>query len=133
MPELVECLASYLYISDFLDSHPDDSRTLLNLWADATVEEASNATDDQTQMKDGHIFPLGMDCKFRRGNTNNQTPLWPPLSALAGVESATSSPLAHLELKDVHITYRALILNLDTLWLQVSSYRLLSLHTRYTQ
>lgn len=68
-------------------------------------------------LKDGNVYRLDASSGVTRGNTNGQTSLWPPM--WRNRRGYMPPPIQTLELKAIDTTYRAIILDLGALWLQV--------------
>lgn len=111
MPELVECLSHYLLASSLFNKYADSDWHLRNLWYDGTATENQSARANDT-MKEGRVGIVHPGTKALRGSGSAQGPLWPPTLS-------NSSELQQLKLQGISYTYRALILDLGGMWLQV--------------
>jgi hypothetical protein len=119
MPEYRECLAHYLFLVWLWHKLRNDcSWTLTALWADSTTGE--NQKSRKQGNNDGHVRRLDATCTAVRGQTGDQTPLWPPMWAKSKT-SPNPPSVTSLRLCGIERTNRAIILDLGKLHLKVSS------------
>ncbi|KAJ3551827.1 hypothetical protein NM688_g4485 [Phlebia brevispora] len=112
MPELVECLAHYLFLSKLYERHLGADWNLRNIWVDGTDKELLQAPEG-SRLADGQVYILSRDSEIKRGCGGGQSPICP---------SSSVWPYPNfqgLTLQGISYTYRALILDLRPLWLQV--------------
>lgn len=110
MPEFRECLAHFLFLF-WLFHNLKSNWALLGLWADLTKEEAAHINGGYN----GLVQHLNQASTFKRGQTNHQTPLYPP-----SLRDSRDIALQNLTLKDISYTPRAIILDFKSLRLKVS-------------
>jgi hypothetical protein len=113
MPELKESEASYQALDSqlkpLLSSHDFHVR---GIWADATVEEMEAQWPLDHPVHQGLVYKVELNDPHEvlRGNGGARTNIYPVFSNLS---------LDKLELKGVHNSSRALLLDFGSAWLQV--------------
>lgn len=111
MPELPEGLAHYLAAMAALESLGTACLRVIAIWADLTKKEAERA-----KVPIGMIQKLTPQTRIRRGTYGQQTPLL--AEALQHISGNPSPiPISQLEIKGVHHSVRALIVDLGPVWL----------------
>lgn len=128
MPEQREPYAMELQLKHGIESAQNQGatfHTVQALWCDATATEANRAKEKNPDARFARHLVDKMDasCSFKRGQTSNQTPLFPPQLARTPA-NPNPDPITTLGLKGPHCirsTARALILDLGPLNLMVCS------------
>ncbi|KAH9948432.1 hypothetical protein B0H21DRAFT_821093 [Amylocystis lapponica] len=119
MPELTECVAHGLLALNFFEREQvHQSWKLKNLWVDATKSERPR-TPPGSPARSGKVYTLTACSPIKRGCTGAQTGVWPPMWRKFPSDREEPTSITTLELHGIEYTYRALILNLGALWLQV--------------
>lgn len=131
MPEYWESWLVQLLIKKFLEERRktkgrSGSVTLLNIWIDATDEEASSLFKEGSRPQQGYVYKVGPACSAKRGPS--QQPIYPPIFA-NGTQTIRARKL---KLSGVEFAARNVILNFGAIWCQVSLiYTLHDLPTTY--
>ncbi|KAI0054933.1 hypothetical protein BV25DRAFT_1816350 [Artomyces pyxidatus] len=115
MPELRECYVSGRYLQEHFLKYRGSDWSLERIWYDARDID-QKASPEGSRLSNGLVDILTYHDKSEvvRGTTRVQTPLWPPLPHVAG-----KNELHSLQLQEVKITSRTVVLNFGPLWLQV--------------
>jgi hypothetical protein len=119
MPECKECIASgkqaqHCHHAAQAAGH---DFTLQGLALDATNLEAAQPKASQLA-KDGLVYDLDTSCTIRRGQTSNQTPVFPPMLCPT-LQNPNPPLLTTLHLEKITYTHRAIILHFGTLFFMV--------------
>ncbi|KAF6765343.1 hypothetical protein DFP72DRAFT_201838 [Ephemerocybe angulata] len=114
MPEIVEGFAHFLTAKWALDLFGDSSRCVQAIWADFTAKESAAA-----EIPHGMVQKLTPGTRIRRGTHRRQTPVL--AAELQDVpDNLSRIEITDLEIKDVHHSVRALIVDLGPLWLRLA-------------
>jgi len=93
------------------------------IWVDATEEEAKAAWPSHHPALDHLVYMIGPDDPHQvlRGSNKAQTNLLPKFQPDDAHVAAYSLPLQDLELKELHYTSEALLIDFGPAWLQVGA------------
>lgn len=120
MPELLEGKSHFESLQHILEALlPNHVWRIKGIWADATDEERTNWPIDHPA-RQGYVYKLGPNDPqgvFRGGG--NPTSISPTFLPDETHPNSYTLPLETLELKDIHYSSRALLLNFGEAWLQV--------------
>jgi hypothetical protein len=118
MPEITELHNFFHYLSQMIHLYLS-GLPVLAIWADLTVEENTRLN--------GNGKPVILDhlCGFTRGSGNQRGPLWPPehlVPALSECSSSDAFQKSQLKIIGVEWHPRRVVLNLNSVYLSVSSF-----------
>lgn len=83
MPEYREIGSTAHQVEEFINKTTPAERTLVNIWVDSTLNEATAAPPD-SRASQGHVHVLQSSSLQVRGQNKSQTMIYPPLFASSG-------------------------------------------------
>ena len=123
MPELLEGKSHFESLRHILEALlPNHDWRIKGIWADATDKEQQANRPMDHPARQGYVYKLGpndpQDVFRGGGKPTSIRPTFPPDDTHP---NSYTLPLETLELKDIHYSSRALLLNFGEAWLQVFS------------